>query len=377
MISCEPETFEQKVDTSELIELALRGLPSMFDRKTHLFCYRVYRKRSTLVREGISQRYTIMTLLGLHQLSRVGQTLPFNAEDVFSALISSTNWIRNVGDLGLLMWLVASVFPHHIPHLRAILNPNVALKRYPPRFRNTMELAWFLTGCAHLAMVRNSDLPETAGAARTAYQLLVTNQGKSGIFGHQSCSSSLAGLVRGRIGSFADQIYPILAFTHMAKAYGMEEPVTRALACADAICDAQGELGQWWWHYHSKTGKVLSRYPVYSVHQHGMGPMALFALQDVSSRNYKENIYRGLEWIGKTNEIGCDLRDDSAHLVWRCVRPSLSFLAKIEDLTMLSPPRMNQIGQRNLTILCECRPYELGWLLYAFGSRSRRDPKDQ
>ena len=33
--------------------------------------------------------------------------------------------------------------------------------------------------------------------------------------------------------------------------------------------------GQWWWHYDVRDGSVVERYPVYSVHQHAMAPMAL------------------------------------------------------------------------------------------------------
>jgi hypothetical protein len=83
-----------------------------------------------------------------------------------------------------------------------------------------------------------------------------------------------------------------------------------ALDCALGICQARGPLGQWWWHYDSVRGRVADGCRVFSVHQHTMGPMTLFAL-------------------GETFE--------------------------------------------DLKVLFECRPYELGWLLYAFAGRADPD----
>jgi hypothetical protein len=363
------ERTERDEVTRHLVTLASAGLPAMLDDERGLFCMRLRSSGTGLVREGISHRYTIMTLLGLHELVKLGEPQPFDMEAIFSALTSSTDWITNIGDLGLLTWLVASVFPHHLGRFSSLLNPKFALGRYSNGNQATMELAWFLTGCAQLTLVGEGNRSHTAAVARIAFEKLVENQGASGAFGHGCSKNSLAGLVRGNVGSFADQVYPIIAFSHMAKAYGMDEPLARAAACADVICNAQGKLGQWWWHYDSKTGKVLSRYPVYSVHQHAMGPMALFALAGVSGRDYSEPIYRGLSWISRSNELGIDLKDETAQLVWRCIRPASNFLMRVEDLAGLSGLQAIPIGPRNLTTLHECRPYELGWLLYAFAGR--------
>src|SRR5208337_2321146 len=136
------------------------------------------------------------------------------------------------------------------------------------------------------------------------YHRLIENQGDHGFFGHLNTKRSLAGRLRGQIGSFADQLYPIYALSKFATSFHVKEPLALALECAKAICRAQGKLGQWWWLYDSRTGRVLSRYPVYSVHQHGMAPMGLFALQEATGQNFTEAIYRGLQWVYGTNELG-------------------------------------------------------------------------
>ncbi len=358
----------REVSNRDLCSFAAAGLPTMFDEAQGLFCFRVRQAGTTLTREGISHRYTMMTLLGIHRQMQRGDSVPIDTESVFQRVTAKTDWIENIGDLGLLLWLSAEAFPHHMERLHRVLDPAKALERYPGP-RETMHLAWFLTGCSHLAIAAKSELPDTTDIAMAAYRDLIANQGACGAFRHLSSEGTITGLLRGRVGSFADQVYPIYALSRMAQAYEMGEPLSRALSCADVICGAQGPLGQWWWHYDAGKGSVLGRYPVYSVHQHAMGPMALFALQDVSKRDYSEPIYRGLEWIEHKNELGCDMRDGAAKLVWRCIRPTPSWLTYTEDAAAFLGVKSWPIGQLNLRVLRECRPYESGWLLYAFAGR--------
>ena len=112
------------------------------------------------------------------------------------------------------------------------------------------------------------------------------------------------------------------------------------------------------------TGRVVERYPVYSVHQHAMAPMALFAAQDACDADFREQIYKGLGWIGGANELQQDLKNESASVIWRCIYPpkSRSYLGRISVL-------MGKERTAELSILHECRPYELGWLVYAFAGR--------
>ena len=141
------------------------------------------------------------------------------------------------------------------------------------------------------------------------------------------------------------------------------------MTTGQGICRVQGPLGQWWWHYDSRVGRVASMYPVFSVHQEAMGPMALFPLGEATGQDFREPIYKGLQWIGTKNELGREIRDFERNLVWRCVRPVPESSMKIDVL--LSQFRVyRDASKRHLEILYECRPYELGWLLYAFAGRA-------
>jgi hypothetical protein len=351
----------------ELKSLAARGLVSMFDGERQQFCHRLVRTERGLVREGLSPRYTIMTLLGLRAFEQSGANTSFDTQAIYEAFARDTGWIQGAGDLGLMVWLTAELAPDQLGRFFQRANLETALDRYLDAHQaRTTELAWFLAGLAHAAMESEKTASQVRELAVAAYQRLKQNQGKHGFFGHLAENKSLSGMLRGRIGSFADQIYPIYALSKYATAFHVEEALGPALHCASAICAKQGSLGQWWWLYDSHTDRISSRYPVYAVHQHGMAPMGLFALEQATGQSFKEHIYRGLRWVYGSNELGVDMRDLGQNVIWRCIRPRNKWTKYWSTAGSLvrSPKDNGSVGP--LEVLFEERPYESGWLLFAF-----------
>ena len=362
---------DDRAVVSRLIALATRGLFPMFDPRHQLFCYKLKKNNEILVREGLSHRYTMMTLMGLHRLKQAGTVSPFDCTRILQNLVSDLRWVDNLGDLGVLLWLWGVMCPERLPDVERRLDIKTALQRFGgSKQAVTMELAWFLTGISYYALAHPEKLSQLQPLAFETYKMITRNQGKSGFFGHQSTSRSLMGMVRGRVGSFADQVYPIYAMTQFGRAYQNEEALGRALKCARGICEVQGPLGQWWWHYDSVAGKVTDGYPVFSVHQHAMAPMTLFALGDALGNAFDPWIYKGLRWINSDNELDFEMEDSSAGVIWRCIqrkRPSRARYLKAR--LGIHSDALRHEGNSELEALFECRPYELGWLLYAFAGR--------
>lgn len=353
----------------QLKALAVNGLIQMFDAEKQLFCYRLKHTERGLVREGISRRYTLIALLGLRQLESSGTSSPIPITPVLDGLLRDVDWINNIGDFGLLLWLCALQAPDRLARLDRYLDVESALDRFrDARQCNTMELAWFLAGLSHRSLIAPEKTLDLRDAAVETYRRLRNNQGELGLFGH-ACRRSIAGMLRGRIGSFADQVYPIYAITKFAQAYHVLKATESALDCALTLCQTQGPFGQWWWHYDSMTGRVVEKYPVYSVHQDGMAPMALFALGDAVRSDFGPWIYKGLQWITGDNEMEFDMPDASAHVIWHSIsQPSLSRYWKTGFTFLMQ--REDRRPSRGLTVLFECRPYHFGWLLYAFADRT-------
>ena len=358
-------------DIKNLVGLATRGLVRMFDEEKRLFCHRLVRTEEGFIRVGHSPRYTMMSLLGLHELERSGGQSPFDTDSLYKSLVSDSSWMNSLGDLGLLIWLTAEFEPDQVESLCHRFNLDKALNQYSDaRDGRTMELAWLLAGLAHSVRATPRLTVPLTDLARETCRLLLENRGAHAFFGHLNSKKSFTGRLRGRIGSFADQIYPIYAMSKFAKHFHIEAALTPARQCATAICKAQGGLGQWWWLYDSQSGRVSSHYPVYSVHQHAMAPMGLFGLEEATGESYQSAIYKGLRWIYGANELGVDMRDCQENVIWRCVLPRNKRSKYLEAALSLLGSTKKEAPKEDLEILHEDWPYELGWLLYSFAMKS-------
>lgn len=361
-------------DIRELISFAATGLNAMFDADRQLFCHRLIRTERGTVREGLSPRYTIMALLGLRDLELAGMNSSFDTQAIYASVIRETKWIRGIGDLGLLIWLVAAFDPDRVAEVFQELDGEKALDRYSDaQDARTMELAWFLSGLAQAAETSPQLLSNLMDVSVETYHRIEENQAEYGLFRHMGVKKSLAGRLRGRIGSFADQVYPIYAMARFARVFQVEDPLGPTLKCASAICGAQGELGQWWWLYDAHSGNVSSRYPIYSVHQHGMAPMCLFAVEEATGQSFRQFIYKGLSWIYGSNELGVDMRDGGENLTWRCILPKKSQSKYWEMAMSVVRPASESAEVGSLRILYEQRPYEYGWLLFALAKHAETD----
>jgi hypothetical protein len=357
-----------KRSVPELCDLAAAGLGQMFDPERQLFCNTFTRTEDGMSRQGFSHRYTMMTLLGLHRFEASGRRSPVAIAPVFATLVQDTSWLTSAGDLGLLLWTCAELIPDSLPQVYRNVQAAEALMRFADgRDGSTMEVAWYLTGLAAACSAGYFDLPGQTEQIAAARRILELNCGPSGVYGHLTRSSSPTTYLRRRIGSFADQVYPTIALARLSQVLSDLDARERALRTAQKMCELQGTLGEWSWHYDSATGKVISRYPVYSVHQHAMAPMMLFAAQEATGCDFREAIDKGLGWISGKNELHRDFIEPSLNLVWRCIylRPRDAYVGTAQRFLQLRHGAANV----QLRVRYECRPYELGWLLYAFAGR--------
>lgn len=206
--------------------------------------------------------------------------------------------------------------------------------------------------------------------AHRAAELLQSATGGGGLVSHM-IPAGAAGRRRAHVGCFADQVYPIMSLARYARATGDDCSRAAASTAAQAICELQGPAGQWWWHYDARGRSVVERYPVYSVHQHAMAPMALRELQLAGGGDHQIAIAAGLRWLAEHPEARGELISTSHSLIWRKigrVEPRKAARTVAAALTAVRPGLtlpMDWIMPPG-RIDYECRPYELGWLLYAW-----------
>jgi hypothetical protein len=137
----------------------------------------------------------------------------------------------------------------------------------------------------------------------------------------------------------------------------------------------QGPQGEWAWFYDVPHGSVVDFYEVYSVHQHGMAPAFLHHAEAQQIEGARAAIITGFEWLFGNNQMGVSMlypreqlfyrsqlrRGEADTFMWRGLRGLAASITRRSD-------RVDHHGA--LELRRECRSYELGWILWSFGTRN-------
>ncbi len=364
------------IDTrvADLVSLAIRGLPAAFIPDTAEFAQTVRavrgRRQIELVPEGTNLRYAAIVALGLATRPRQDQAEILEAHPLSELVSVVREHARESTDLGavaLTAWAAAEVAGSPDLTLLSRLAAELASSRPLP----TVVASWMLAAAVASLRVSNEAAGPSAEIAQNSRNRLLAAQGPDGIFPHALPAASL-GRWRAHVGCFADQVYPIQSLARFAALTGDDEALAGANRAAQRICALQGTAGQWWWHYDTRDGSVVEGYPVYSVHQHGMAPMALFDLVEAGGDDHTDEIVAGLDWLDMHPEVLDELVSDRRSQIWRKVgrREPAKAARKIAALTTSLRAGWHLRGLDAILppskIDHECRPYELGWLLYAW-----------
>ena len=335
----------------------LSNLSSAYSPATGLFDrqYRNGKWDEVTGREIVTS--TAIALIALHRSSLTSRVPQFDPSTSAGLLAARFEAIAYMGSIGLLIWALALAGRSD---LVAQLLPRLENGRVSQSL-TTMELAWVVLGLCHVD-------DKSAGAGSKLLKVfseeLVARQSKStGLFYHCSMDAAWRDRIRRNVSNFADQIYPIQALSLASSGIGLSSLAQSALLCGKVLCALQGEKGQWWWHYDPKSGRVTSRYPVYSVHQYGMAPMALASLQESTGVSFSHPIDRSLSWI-EDNEFQGSMFDSGNGTIWRDIHPknrmTASFIRRTRAILRRSDTSFPEIQVNR-----ETRPYEWAWGLYA------------
>lgn len=346
--------------------ICLDALPRMFVDDEQLFCWCIRRGEQGNQPEGISRRYTAMVLLGLAMQEKdiSPQVLPdgMTAQDLCGRLIGDVDTVTNLGDVAVTLWAaVAWKHPQAEQALQRLRTLDPINGPHP-----TVEIAWALTALSF----DPEFLTDVTMREAVARRLLGMYNDKAGLFPHMP--DGVKANWRGHVTCFADWVYPVQALSHYHAATGDREAIEAAKRSAVAMCELQGDGGQWWWHYDVRTGQVVEPFPVYSVHQNAMGPMALLALSDASGQRFDEAIESSVQWMIKSAERGDSLIDEAAKLIWRkvCRQEPGKLSRGLQAAASRVSPGLRTPGLNTVlppkAVDYECRPYHLGWVLYTF-----------
>lgn len=358
----------------ELSAVARRLLPSMLDPSSGLFSQKAVWTPNGLQRLGENPLYSAMSTVGILTDASLHDGPSFvSIERTLEVLLDvALRGDCTLSVLGTTTWSLA---------LAGDAGTGPALEMLERRFNasasSTAEIGLVLAGLAAVMAAfpmlrdRASVIAETA-----AKELLGRFSDQSQLFRGTSFGLRPRRLLHWKMTTFAAQVYPVHGLARYAEVSQTNVP-SEIRKVADRLVQTQGSLGQWWWVYAPSTGDVLDGYPVYSVHQDAMAFMALAAAQNVGLGPYRAELGRGLAWMFGENELRRPLVDFERPFIFRCIQRAGG---DADGFLGMSRPQRRallrcswRLGQRpstvadleELEILEECRPYHLGWLLYA------------
>lgn len=348
----------------EMVEISLRGLPAMWRADARVFGHSLrQRPGGALELVGSSPRYTAIVALGASAHSEADQRRALSgasARELAGWLVASAG-AGGLGDLALVTWACAET-----GHPATAALGQSLIDRLAQGVRAaTVEIAWALSALSALSGVAGA----TRAGARVRDALLAADARSVGIFPHRIGTT---GGWRGHVACFADQVYPIQALARWHRTTGDRAALDAAARCAAQICALQGDSGQWWWHYDARTGAVIEGYPVYSIHQDAMAPMALLDLLEAGGPDHRAAIARGLRWLEPAPELGRSMLDRERNVIWRKIarREPNKLSRAVRGLATRFAPRARLRGLDTLfppsVLDAECRPYHFGWLLYSW-----------
>lgn len=327
-----------------------------------------------------SIRYALISQIGISRWLCSWPDEIASLPNLWQRILAHVSDINHIGDFALLLWAAVESSRDECDKFAKML------VRYWPdqqEMCNAVELGWVVQSLVRLCEITDlkADTSEVLGTARE--KLLALYNPVSQLFARHN-RLGLTELWSRRVTCFADQVYPILALANYGRHFQDLRSSNVAVAVANTICRLQGALGQWWWHYDVQTGKVAEGYPVFSVHQHGMAPMALLAVNEVAGADHIKHIEAGLSWLTGPNELNLTMIQPQQAVVWRDIhRREIGKMFRVVrgSLSIAGMDWAHRLtGRRGFgyVVNTECRPYELGWLLYAWaGERTKTAGKNR
>lgn len=319
--------------------------------------------------KGESIRYAAISQIGIAKWIK---SHPQDSEclpGLWPRISAGFETITHIGDMALSVWAGVDSQANDVDKFVKAL---VKLWLEQAGICNAVELGWVVQACTRLSCEKGDLSPEIEKVLKGAHgQLADLFNSQSSLFQRHNRGSMRQAVSR-RVACFADQVYPIVAMSNYGMVFNDQRSIEMASSAVDQICKYQGQLGQWQWHYDVSGNKLSEEYPVFSVHQDSMAPMAILIGDKASNANHLKEIELGVRWLFGANELQQDLVLQDQGIVWRdierCEPEKFSRSARGLCCVLGLKGVQRYLGNlfSKFKVNYECRPYHLGWILYAW-----------
>jgi hypothetical protein len=366
----------------DVVVFSLRALENMYQDNCLRFCYTILRDAP---RERVpSFRYTAITLLGLDAAKRSGLPVVFPVDRICTDLAIRAADETDLGNKALALWAALKLRSGAADQaLHSLLAHDGFITATDQGLIHTTELAWAVYGlamaCADMnvsgggVLGRNRKNAVKKRLEEALQTLSLQRNATTGLFqcaGIPNGNARLRDKLKTTSGFFDSQVYGAMALAESSAALEAPDLLDEAHKTVRALLKRQGPNGEWPWHYDIRSGAIIDPYPIFSVHQDGMGPMVLLDVGERLGVEFQEPVERSLQWVFGSNEIGTSMIDRELEVIWRGlgrkgIRRYILQASRLLHYGLSSSARLLNAFP-GTAIIYECRPYHLGWLLYAF-----------
>ncbi len=350
---------------------SLALLRAMWDEERAVFSF------STSVENGaytndfdheLHMRYTVNTLLGLQKLCEY-HVIDWDVRgSVHAFLDRQIENVTNLGDQGLLLYLLARM--EH-PHLAAYYARFIGDEKWSYAATEPVQnLCWRLIGLSECARVG------VEGARKQADQHFAL------LHKRYFCRNSLfvkhnQQFVRGDFVSFGALVYWLKSLWHYSDVTGDDYAQILFKEGVTHLMEKQLKDGGWPWYYHAQTGRIMDAYEIYSVHQDAMAHLFLMPAEALGVDGASHAIKQSTLWLHGQNDLGEPSIVHNPFLIYRSIRRAQDkarakrFARALRNRLLMREE--GNIAPSQLEWNRECRSYHIGWMLYAWADRADAD----
>ncbi len=347
----------------ELEHFALRRLPSL-QLGDGVFCQQV--EIGANRPEGRSLRDTLIVLIGLLRAEEHDLDHSFHLGALRSRVLSEVASTQlTPGDMGLALWGESRGGGDAVGELVSTLARCLDANRLDTLL--SMEVAWIVTGLTEAGA--RGDLGEGEEIlARCREQLIDERRPRGGLVTH------VARGPRKRLPHFGDQIFSVLALSQLARVRGDDAACEAARSIGELLIANQMPNGAWPWIYDPLRGAVVEPYELYSVNQDSLAVIGMHGLSEATgNKHYRDVAVRSLDWSYAGNEMGVQMFDADAQMIYRSIRRKQRFARAHQArnaaaIFLRAAPRLADPDE--LEVNRSMRPSHLGWLLEAWAGRN-------
>jgi hypothetical protein len=302
-----------------------------------------------------------IVLLGLLRADEVGLTHPFSTGALRTRVLGDLGGDSvGPGDLGLALWAESRADGGAIGEITSLIRRRVA-KRFD---RIPLEqLAWLVSGLT--AASERSGLEETVSLLdQSEAELLARTAAGTGLM-HDPYHRIGGGLT-----PVAGQFHSLIALDQLVRSERGEDDREPAQLLARALLDLQREDGSWPGVVDSVRGEPAALYPVLTVTQVALAPIALRGAKQLGLEgDFDSAIERSLAWASGGNRLGFDLIHEQEARLDRGILPRREPGAVSRGFTTATRRirgRLSEPDPARLILDPDVSSEDLGWVLEAW-----------